>query len=49
LLGHTYHQAASEQGDPEPPDSNSSWFTVPRCLLAIFAVAAYGVFAFLRR
>jgi hypothetical protein len=49
LLGHTYHQAAPEQGDPEPPDSNSSWFTVPRCLLAIFAVAAYGVFAFLRR
>lgn len=36
-------ESANEPGDPQPVTTDSSWFTAPRCILAIFGVVVLMV------
>lgn len=38
-----------EQGDPKPETTASSWYTVPRCIFAIFVVGICGYFTLFNR
>ena len=43
------NQSPYEQRDSTPVTTDSSWFTAPRCILAVLGVVAVGYFSFVRK